>query len=960
MDGRRKSILRENTGRFSTTNNGQNATLHSSRRRVSFNPEVTLHKIDLVLSSSPALGTKRRRTMDAAEVVYARGGETLRSPWITDHRVLNLASTEEGSGENSLLDDMDAAGTEVLHDSSDDEHELGEDGSEHRLQYQKIDLGRINPTSDQLVVLQTVGQAPALDFTGMLPNSVAVMRDYEETMELTGQIKQRSPSSVAAAAIVADYELFGGGVDSEPEMELTRIMPPPSTKPPQLQNAFSEPHIDQRLVSVTEEQNQSNLSHVESDHEGSDMELTQSLGLSKTVADQGTLQEAPEDDEELEMELTQHRSVTVDRTVDKNGPNTAVDTSAENEQDEHDMEFTQVVVENRITAQENNDKSPAILQEAGSQEVDSTMEITQVATTITFPVVTNTEHEVHNSNIKESTEKDNSQAELTQDERAPDELVQEEEVQEEHRIIHSARPLVITTKVPLADPDGEDVDSSKIMDSNFEANESLDSVLEVPLQGSNAESQGSEYDDEMDSYLPVELSDFLADIGIAFLEDEDVDVRMDTLSNEFASVEHKPSDYAKAYAKLQLYNLYVFACEELTNTSKESAELFKEFNNVIRENNPDIFRKFYRADESERANYRLKFHMVKQFARYQSEKIWYEWRIQTTETVIQRLEEKYDGLEEDRQRLINDLAMIEEIYTHVNSECQRMEDNFKAFEKRENELNQFTPEELEVVRQKYDGLSTQLSQVSQELESKHERALSLELSLQKLEELKEKYLQEMNRNMILLNERKKFQHQDVVRLTAEYKLLVKLLDIDIVSFQGKELQFLLDKSVLININLDDVLNLDNISFELTRESRFHFETLQERVKQIWMLMPSANVLQVYRNFAKVYCNLKQLDEDLFLIGLKFRLQFDSATKSGNSSDDGTISLLFTWFDFESKMNAVVHLMIALGDLVVYPPAFKIRVERVSTNTKWKSRILQEMVKNGLFNSETLTDASASD
>ncbi|KAG7195056.1 uncharacterized protein KQ657_004170 [Scheffersomyces spartinae] len=908
--------------------------------------------IDLILSSSsPVNGAKRRCTMDTSDISF------LGAHWNASRRP-NLS--QENSLAVTLQEEMDAAGTEILHDSSDDENDAAETGG--------MNVSTMKTAHDKK--LHDTDPESSMELTAIaIPKSIRVGyesgndndndNDNEETMELTGQVNPISfihkQASVANSHNNSNHKSDGAAEnesgsndDSEPEMELTKNMRAPSFKPKPL---VAPPEL---LTPSTE------LPHIENEQEESDMELTQAhnVALSNNIAHQlddlqvemefsqprsvslstiteSTIDESVhvnEEEEEMEeMELTQHRSVTLSTIIENSVDNEAKTTPIENE--EQEMEMTQVVGRSLVTPNTNIPPLVSPLQDEDVQEESSKMEITQVVSNLVTPRVTIKQDDEANQDGIQSPSKHN------------------EAEQSVRTIIHSARPLVITTKLALTDADGEEVEGNEDFEHNDEQQEP---------SGNLTESQEPEYYDDADSYLPVELSDFLADIGIAFLEDEDVDVRMDTLSNEVVTHEHSPSDYVKAYAKLQLYNLYAFACEELTHTSKESAELFKEFDNVIRENNPQIFRKFYQADESDRAHYRLKFHMLKQFARYQLEKIWYEWRIQTIETVLERLEEKYIDLQEDKERLLKDLAMIEEISTHVNHQYQRMEDDCQMLEKREQELSTYTPDQLDTIREKYEGLSSQLSQVSQELESKQESAVLLERSLRTLEELKERYLQELTRNTILLNERKKFEQQDVVRLMQEFKVIVQLLDIQIMSFQDKEMLFLLDKHIIININLDDVLNLDNINFELPPRTWFHFGNLQERIKQIWMLMPSANVFEVYRNFVKVYYNLKQLDEDLYLIGLKFRVQFDSDNSSGKSGEEGMFSIQFNWYDFESKTNAVIHLMIALRDLVAYPPAFKIRVERVSTTNKWKPAILRDMVKNGLLNSATLAGVVTTD
>lgn len=217
-----------------------------------------------------------------------------------------------------------------------------------------------------------------------------------------------------------------------------------------------------------------------------------------------------------------------------------------------------------------------------------------------------------------------------------------------------------------------------------------------------------------DMFTPVSLKQFLNDLSIEFFDNLDINDDLTvTLNDNFDSSEVNNAEYLIARAsQIPWLELYIFSCTELQKNMAELKKLFDNLNEEFSEENPPLVREYYQttsmAQQKKMSDHLL---FMKTLSDKEAESSWLTWRLQLLEELDTRLTLNHESLKEDSLKLQNVFEEIYSIEQTINTEYADIMEQFDEVSK-QSEIIEASEEEnvLDLRKELLDVLETALSQ----------------------------------------------------------------------------------------------------------------------------------------------------------------------------------------------------------------------------------------------------------
>lgn len=827
-------------------------------RRVSFAEKVKLHQIDLVQVQYP------------------------------DWPELDLGESEDSSDEDSSFLKLEAdadkivssLGPLVIPELSSDEDEEVHAGSEEE---QTMELtGPIREINEALARDQSTHQEqPAEESEVPLPQETNgdLSDDEESEMELTEPINKphidfdENPLPTEEETMdITKLEFVN--VPPQKEIEPTEELTMDVTKQFELIAQPQDPRTSspiqipvlQPLTDDEEDEEHENSGLDENDEEIA-MALTQQLTSSDFTRDKETRVSNP--DQEAEALTAEQNEIT-----------------REDSDHEQDMQLTVVTISAVLEQTQAEVLQPE--QEQIQAPVEQTKETKKTKETkeLESPLLTDAENEeALQSDIDDLDvallPKENAQASDTVLDGTEKRAFQAE-IERLPKRLHT-QYVTSTTTIPLADVSMTSVDGEQV---------------DVPT---------------------VSLTDFLTEIGIKFYDDLEFATDMSTkyrLSISENQGSTSPQDFLRANVHLPLLEVYELCSKELSEKIRQGMSLFEELKEETLENNPDLFKSYYRASFYDQMTMKSRFHTLKEYTRQQAKQIWYQWRAKLVENLLDVLKGNLEVLQADKSVIMDQISALDTLFRDIQQKHHAIRLEVLHFKDIQSRFQNLDADQIKSIKSKLTSLNQQLIDHKSKISAKEEelKAVQARIELRK-EEIS------MLKGQILESEYKlgKTRHFDSSEIKAlEFKSQIVqagagLKYVKVVRDQIYQFQF--NSQILVTVDFSKPDDSSSITFLLVDDSEsevLHNEHLlltysQKLAEQTGF----TNIFDSFVSFRKKWLKMTEIDNDIYQLSIRYPIKFDTESKD-------IISFNFDFYSFEKKTKAKCKVQIELDSILQYP------------------------------------------
>lgn len=894
--------------------NNRLAPLTKVNRRVSFAPEVTLHKIDFIPHQS------RRETighgpspLQGQELVQKLPEKTVAEigqPILADSSDEEIEQTVENNADdiNSANDsDSDMELTEPMKPIKVDEMELTDSFTRVKLNELFPQYKPSSDSSPSKVKVNTVVE-DEMDFTESLPkikiqsiiNEDSAKQD--ETMEMT------QPLSKINNALSTINE------NDESDMEITK---PLSKISPHLVES-SESRLNQ----------EQNVDHPNPSDSQDHMEFTQTL--STITANEPKVQ----DTQSQEMEITQPLS-TIRTTDTTTGREIAESETTEKGTTETETENEN---ENEPELETVMEPSPTLQQNVQTDSIQlSTEQAIEIADLKPSELPNVDKSNTPDKGLKESPTEADEEMELTQPASS---------IPKSNRTSIDSRE--ITPQFPdIQIPIPEELNKKRLSDyEDLQLHKqpkivnAFDSeTLSVPLADvSNDSIQLDDHDEELyKDYKNVSLSQFLYDIGITFYDDLEIDkLERFSLSNEIKDFTF--DDYVRGNNNVLIYSLFKFMNKELSKNITDGKNLYQELNTSVLDNNPKLFKEFYTSDENDKILIKLDFLLIKDLSRLETKKLWYNWRMQLIENLMIQLNAKHEYLVQDEMIIANTLKELKQKHRNHVNKFEELKHRLRKKLEFKTSYDNYSSADMNNIKQELSELRDNIINTKTSITKKLDQISDVNEQIGEVDRTVEGLQNEIDTLEKIIQDSKNYELKEIKILNFNFKLLQELTAIKYLQKDQESIYFKYkDFKIEINaVQLNFQVSVLNNNFRNKWLATYVIRLSKEmQTSPEFSQLPFLNKCIQLKTMVN---NFMALDGDVFRLSIKYPIVNQPLTVVNDRNED-SIKFVSKYFNKNYKIN--LQFTIKLKDLISYPPKTMVKGELIKTNSGFTDKLTDD-------------------
>lgn len=367
-----------------------------------------------------------------------------------------------------------------------------------------------------------------------------------------------------------------------------------------------------------------------------------------------------------------------------------------------------------------------------------------------------------------------------------------------------------------------------------------------PLKDSSVGKKSSKKQEVEESLEPIPLKKFLKATGISFFIDVNIAENQNPIKFEYVDNQRTLSTeevYNSLYANIPILEIYAFCCKELNRRIRESKKLFDELEEQISSTAPPLLlRDYFESSEEVRRLMNDQIQLVKSYSRLEAKKVWLEWRSQHLKGIKNALCENLSLLEEEYRTVVKSMKDSHRINEQAKNIRQTLKKEIQLLQQASRNEDDIPTllDRLKIERLK-DKLKRNMIEVGEiaRLNSKKEEIVS------KMEELNLKITKVKTQISSLSTDIKNnriYTKYDLKKFQNNFRILQRISKIEFVKLVGSKLTLGIGQpGIKITINLSDVENMGNVDTEVSAEV--------SPLKKYW--------------YGKVIKNAKQLSSDSF-------------------------------------------------------------------------------------------------
>lgn len=467
------------------------------------------------------------------------------------------------------------------------------------------------------------------------------------------------------------------------------------------------------------------------------------------------------------------------------------------------------------------------------------------------------------------------------------------------------------------------------------------STTTVPL----ADVSMTSVEDDDEDFPPVALTDFLTEIGIKFFDDLDFATDKSNkyrLSLSEASESVIAEDFYRANVQTPLLEVYELCCSELSGKIEQGKKLFEELKKETLQNNPDVFRQYFRSSSYDKMNMVSRFNMLMKFSREQAKQVWYQWRSKLIDSLLDVLKGNLEMLHNDKAVLLENLEMLGGLHKEIQQQYQSIRLEVAQFKDIQKGFGNLDADQIRNIRLKLTNLNQKLLDHKDEIQVK-------EGQLQKLQEniaRKEGEIAELQKQVFFsdhtLAQLKPFNSSDLGQLETRARILQAGAGLKYVKNSDAnqyEFQFNLKINVTVDFSRADepngitLLPFENAQGEILHNEDFLLRYCQQLVEQTSF----TNIYESFISFRHQWLKIEEIDRDIQQLQVRFPIKFAKEVSD-------RIAFTFTYYSFESREKAQCKVEIPLESITRYPKNVRVTIAAgLSKSAKSSFQISQILI-----------------
>lgn len=325
---------------------------------------------------------------------------------------------------------------------------------------------------------------------------------------------------------------------------------------------------------------------------------------------------------------------------------------------------------------------------------------------------------------------------------------------------------------------------------------------------------------EREQRLSYSLKEFLDAVGVSFLIDTKFVKSQKAV--EFPTTRlpvpmHADQILSRLYVDMPVLEMNAFVCKELWRRVDQSSVQFQDLENQISSSVPPLlFREYFESSNDMRRLMNEQLQLVKSFAKLESRKAWYDWRIQHLKGLQDVLLENLGLLQEEKVKLDRDLQRAQrnkqetlDLLQVVKNEVELVRDLPSQVYKKESKLADKL--KLERMRQELRARKIAFND-SQNLQRKRQSVLK------EVEERRTE-LSGLNENLYQLQQKNKayFTEYNVKKLRRNLEMLGIISGVRFMGMHNSQLIVNCFDTIELSINLSLLPDSPRDAFQLSND-----------------------------------------------------------------------------------------------------------------------------------------------
>lgn len=451
----------------------------------------------------------------------------------------------------------------------------------------------------------------------------------------------------------------------------------------------------------------------------------------------------------------------------------------------------------------------------------------------------------------------------------------------------------------------------------------------IPLADKSMQSDDSD-NERWNTPIPhFTLTDFLKEIGIKFYDD--LEFRIDlstrqTLSISESAEEKLKEDYYRANIQLPLLEVYELSCKELAGKIQQGKKLFDELQEKTLNDNPELFKLYYRASFYDQMMLKARFHLLKEYTRQQAKLIWYQWRSKLIQNILEVLQGNLEILQSDKTILINNITILDGLYDEMHRKSQALRREVLQFKEIQSTFQDLDANQIKRIKLQLTELNNRLLEHKKKISEKEEELHNLEDQIRLRNDEIQGLQKEISAAENQLDETKHFNTKEIDILKNKSRLLQAAAGLKFVKSISEHIdEFEFNSEIGVTIDFSKPEASESIMFRLLNlENKvlYNPKLLEYYCLDLVEATGFTNIFESFINFRKKWDKLTLIDEDMYRIALKYPLSI-------LKTEEKEIQFKFQYYSFANKIKTNVVVRIPLKSILQYPDTANIEVDKLA-------------------------------
>jgi kinetochore protein Spc7/SPC105 len=340
----------------------------------------------------------------------------------------------------------------------------------------------------------------------------------------------------------------------------------------------------------------------------------------------------------------------------------------------------------------------------------------------------------------------------------------------------------------------------------------------------------------------------------------------------------------------------------------------------------------------------IQLQQLKDHARLQSKKIWYDWRTQLTENLLHELNIRLQNMLNDKENLTTDLVKVDELRTISKERLESLRNRMDHVKQLKQKLSGLDKDELLRIKESLLKAGSELLSLKNDLENKNKQFEDMSSKIRQ-KSLQHEHLQrEISECKKILSRHRNYSREEIALLTLRFNFLQQYSKLVFISMNDKIMVFEYDKTFKVSFNFGDfsdphsltvsVITNEGTKAENGRGYVVKHKFLEELTISILKKEKASKMIDKFQVFVKIWKQAKQFDKDIFKIGLICPVSFDLK--------DSTLKVSFSYCNFVKDYKLQVSCELELEQLLDYLNKISIELDLLRGCSISKSMIENDL------------------